>query len=362
MPEAVAAGYDRKQEVKQFDDTKAGVKGLVDSGITKIPRIFLHSHEDLPKSSDHGDNPSSIKIPIIDLKDIVHDDLRREAVVAEIREASASWGFFQLVGHGVPTAVLDEMIEATRSFHEQGAEEKAKIYTRDPQKKVRYASNFDLYQSKAANWRDTVGFIFDGSLDPDDIPVVLREATMEYRKHILGVGETMCELLSEALGLRTDYLRGMNCGKNHTLIAHYYPPCPEPKLTLGTRRHTDPAFLTILFQDGLGGLQVFHHGCWVDVSPLHGALVVNIGDFLQLVSNDKFKSVEHRVLALPNGPRISVAMFLIPSSDEQKLYGPVKELLSDESPPLYREFLVKDYMVHYFSNGITGSPLSHFKV
>ncbi|XP_072986382.1 1-aminocyclopropane-1-carboxylate oxidase homolog 1-like [Typha latifolia] len=362
MPETAAAGYDRKQQVKQFDDTKAGVKGLADSGITKIPRIFLHSREDLRKSSDHGDNSSSIKIPIIDLKDIVHGGLRREAVVAEICEASASWGFFQLVGHGVPTTVLDNLVEATRSFHEQDVGEKAKIYTRDDREKVKYSCNFDLYESNAANWRDTITIVFDGSLDPDNIPMVLRETIMEYRKHCLGVAKVVCELLSEALGLRLDYLRGMNCDKNQTLVAHYYPPCPQPELTLGTARHTDPAFLTILFQDGLGGLQILHQGRWVDVSPIHGALIVNIGDLLQLVSNDKFKSVEHRVLALPNGPRISVAMFLNPSSDEQKLYGPIKELLSDENPPLYREFLVNDYMVYYYAKGLTGTALSHFKV
>ncbi|XP_072987263.1 1-aminocyclopropane-1-carboxylate oxidase homolog [Typha latifolia] len=174
MPEAAVAGYDRRQEVKQFDDTKAGVKGLVDSGITKIPRIFLHSPEDLPTSSYHGDNSSSIEIPIIDLKDIVHGGLCREAVVAEICEASASWGFFQLVGHGVPTAVLDEMIEATRSFHEQSVVEKTKIYTRDPQKKVRYSSNFLPYQANAGTWRDTIAIVFDGTLDPDNMSVVFR--------------------------------------------------------------------------------------------------------------------------------------------------------------------------------------------
>ncbi|KAK8548618.1 hypothetical protein V6N12_061528 [Hibiscus sabdariffa] len=59
----------------------------------------------------------------------------------------------------------------------------------------------------------------------------------------------------------------------------------------------------------IGGLQVLYEDQWIDVPPVPGALVVNIGDMLQLITNDKFKSVEHRVLANTEGPRVSVASF-----------------------------------------------------
>ncbi|GMY24623.1 1-aminocyclopropane-1-carboxylate oxidase like 1 [Fagus crenata] len=81
-----------------------------------------------------------------------------------------------------------------------------------------------------------------------------------------------------------------------------------------------------------------------------------------LISNDKFKSVTHRVLANQVGPRISVACFFGPQQLGNRLYGPVKELLSDDNPPLYREILVREYLAHYASKGISKSALAHFRL
>lgn len=104
---------------------------------------------------------------------------------------------------------------------------------------------------------------------------------LEYSKEVKKLGILLLELLSEALDLNPDYLNALGCSEGHAMLCHYYPACPEPEKTLGAGRHADYGFLTVLLQDGIGGLQVLCRNQWVDVPPVRGALVVNIGDLLQ---------------------------------------------------------------------------------
>lgn len=114
--------------------------------------------------------------------------------------------------------------------------------------------------------------------------VFLRKEVEQYVKCLSTLRETLSELISEALGLSSDYLAQIECMKSQYLTCLYYPACPEPDLTFGSGQHSDSTFLTVLVQDSLGGLQVLHKNHWVDVPPIRGALIVNIGDLMQVLT------------------------------------------------------------------------------
>ncbi|KAL0774644.1 hypothetical protein Bca101_039796 [Brassica carinata] len=334
------AKYDRATEVKAFDEMKLGVKGLVDAGISEIPRIFHHPH--LTSTAPNPLLPSStMMIPTIDLGGgVFNSTVTRESVIPKIKEAVERYGFFQAINHGIPVEVMDKMKDRVCGFHEQDSDVRKKLYTRDNTKKVTYNSNFDLYSSPSANWRDTLSCFMSPDVPrTEDLPEICGEIMLEYSKQVMELGELIFELLSEALGMDPNHLNEMDCTK-------------------------DRSFLTILLQDHIGGLQVLQDGCWVDVPPVPGALLINLGDFLQLITNDKFLSVEHRVLAnRGDEPRVSVASFFVHPLPSFRVYGPMKELLSEQNPPKYRDTTVTEYTRHYMARGLDGNSVLHqFKI
>ncbi|CAF2049003.1 unnamed protein product [Brassica napus] len=250
---------DRSIQLNAFEETKTGVKGLVDSGITEVPAIFR-----APKVVLDNLKPppaSQLTIPTVDLKGgrvflkKQEGSVTRRGVVVKIGDAAEKWGFFQVVNHGIPLDKMEKMREGIRGFHEQDTETKKRFYSRDHTRKWVYYSNVDLYTARAASWRDTLCCYM--APDPptlDDLPAVCGEIMMEYKKEIMNLGELLFELLSEALGLNPNHLKDMGCTESLVMFGQYYPSCPQPDLTLGLSKHTDFSFLTIVLQGNIGGL------------------------------------------------------------------------------------------------------------
>ncbi|XP_022775690.1 1-aminocyclopropane-1-carboxylate oxidase homolog 4-like [Durio zibethinus] len=344
--------YDRAEEVKRFDESKIGAKGLVDSGLTAIPRFFIHPPENL---SDLKPKLESVVIPTIDLSG------PRSVVVEQVASASRSFGFFRILNHGIPVQVLDRTIGSVRAFHEQPQDVKAGFYRRDKGTGVSLVCNNDLFHSKAASWRDTLRISVGPNLpELEQIPEVCRDEVVEWNLQTKALGEWLMGLLSQGLGLDTDKLKNTSCLEGRYMACHYYPCCPQPDLTLGIASHTDPGVLTVLLQDHIGGLQIKHEEEWVDVKPVPGALVINIADVLQIMSNDEYRSAEHRVLANSSDePRVSIAVFFNASAREA-LYGPFSELTSPEKPARYRQFVYDDYIRRFHNMELDGKTLTNY--
>ncbi|XP_051127962.1 1-aminocyclopropane-1-carboxylate oxidase homolog 1-like [Andrographis paniculata] len=352
----------RTAERRRFDESKAGVKGLVDGGIAKVPAIFRH-----PPETHFSDNlGTNYAIPTVDLQGVDDDDSdHRQRIATQIRDAAESWGIFRVVNHGIPRRILDDVIRGARDFHELEIEAKTRFYSREHRDGLVYCSNPNLFTLPVAEWRDT----FSCSMAPvapaiEDLPAVCGGILIEFGERVMQLGRCLFRLMSEGLGLGSNRLLEIGCDEGLTVIGHYYPACPEPEATLGIRRHSDSNFLTILVQDNLGGLQVLHKDKWVNVEPLSGSLVVNVGSILQMITNDKLKSVEHRVLAKSTGPRVSVASFFSTGRNpSSRVYSPIEELLSEEDPPRYPALTFMDFYTCFKANACDGSStLRHLKL
>lgn len=97
------------------------------------------------------------------------------------------------------------------------------------------------------------------------------------------LGDKLLDLFALSLGLPRDSFR-KHFEKRRALFLrwNYYPHCPQPCAALGIKGHTDPFVFTVLQQDEVGGLQIKRDGVWLGVRPIEGAVVINVGDLLQV--------------------------------------------------------------------------------
>ncbi|KAE8008955.1 hypothetical protein FH972_005413 [Carpinus fangiana] len=152
-------------------------------------------------------------------------------------------------------------------------------------------------------------------------PPELREACQEYAQEMVKLAYKLMELVALSLGLPGDKLYGFFKDQTSFIRLNHYPPCPVPHLALGVGRHKDAGALTILAQDDVGGLEVKRK---ID------------GEWIRVWSNDKYESVDHRVMVNSKRERFSIPFFFNPA--HYTLVKPLEELTNEQNPAKYREY------------------------
>ncbi|XWS46962.1 hypothetical protein CRYUN_Cryun14cG0112800 [Craigia yunnanensis] len=290
--------------------------------------------------------PKCNNVPIVDISKAL--DHNRTDTVQQILKASQEFGFFQVINHGVPEKLMNDTMSVLKEFFEMPAEDKASLYSEDLQKRCRlYTSGLYYSKEKVHLWRDSLRHLCHPLEEcmkfwPEK-PTSYREVVATYSVEAKKLGLRILELLSEGLGLESGYF-GSKLSEAELFVVNHYPPCPDPSLTLGLPKHCDPNLITILLQGDVHGLQVFKDGEWIGVEPLPNAFVVNIGHQLQIISNNKLKSAEHRAVTNTKIARTTAAYFISPCDDS--IVEPAKSLTNSCNPPLYRAFQYKEFTLN----------------
>jgi isopenicillin N synthase-like dioxygenase len=270
-------------------------------------------------------------VPVIDVADPGGASARR-AIDAACRE----WGFFQAVGHGVHRQLLVSLQRQMGAFFAQPLAAKQKI--------VRTAENpWGFYDRELTRHTPDWKQIFD--VGPADGAAIVPQwpASLPEFRPVIEDFEDACNALALRLlgalalnlGVSAEVLAlDFRAGHTSFLRLNYYPRCPAPTRHLGISPHTDSGALTILLQDEMPGLEVLHQDRWVLVEPRRDALVVNIGDIVQVWSNDTYRAALHRVIVQPQAERYTAAFFLNPSYGAE--YAPLPTMIGAGSPARYR--------------------------
>ncbi|CAN6282235.1 unnamed protein product [Urochloa humidicola] len=319
-------------------------------------------------------------IPVIDLSPLTSgggDAAAVDALAAEIGAASRDWGFFVVTGHGVPAEAVARATAAERAFFALPAERKAAVrrseaaplgyYESEHTKNVRdWKEVFDLVPREPP----PAAAVADGELVfenkwPEDLPG-FREALEEYAKSMEELAFKILELIARSLNLRPDRLHGFFKDQTTFIRLNHYPPCPSPDLALGVGRHKDGGALTILYQDDVGGLDVRRRsdGEWVRVKPVPDSFIINVGDLIQVWSNDRYESAEHRVSVNSAKERFSMPYFFNPAS--YTMVEPVEELVSEENPSRYNAYNWGDFFStrknsNFKKLNVENIQIAHFK-
>jgi isopenicillin N synthase-like dioxygenase len=303
-------------------------------------------------------------VPVLDLSRLEQGASEYRTFLLDLRTAARDVGFFYLSGHGISTSEIDDVLDASRRFFALPQADKLAIEMVKSQQFRGYTRAGGELTKGAADWREQLDIgverqpIAQGPgiapwtrlQGPNQWPSALPElkpALLAWQAKATAVAIRLLKAFALSLDQPEDAFDAIyRDSPNHRMKIVRYPGRDATEGDQGVGAHKDGGFLTLLLQDDNKGLQVEYDGSWVNVDPLPGTLVVNIGELLELASNGYLRATVHRVVTpLAGVERISVPFFFSARLDatipllglSEELAAQARGPASDPDNPLFRD-------------------------
>ncbi|CAN6319207.1 unnamed protein product [Urochloa humidicola] len=184
-------------------------------------------------------------------------------------------------------------------------------------------------------------------------PPSFRDSIDMYSSEAAKLVSCLLRFVAVDMGVEPESLLERFRGQPQSMRMTYYPPCKQADKVVGLSPHTDGTGLTLLLQaNDVQGLQIRKDGKWVAINALDGALIVNVGDILEILSNGRYKSIEHRAVVHPTKERMSAAVFHQPCKDST--VGPLPELVKKDGEARYSSIGYMDFITQFFAAKLDG--------
>ncbi|MFF5793041.1 isopenicillin N synthase family dioxygenase [Paeniglutamicibacter sp. NPDC012692] len=278
-------------------------------------------------------------VPVLDMSSARHTDGSfNEDFIEGLRDAAHNVGFFQITGFGAAPGTSQKLLDTIAEFFARPVEEKLELDNRTSAQFRGYTRLGAEITRGRADSREQIDF--GPELEPlPEVPAdkpylklqgpnqwpaafpQLKTVAMEWSELMQKVGAELLAALAVGLGLPEDYFAQAFTPDPAWMgkLVHYVGGGIVPAAgTQGVGAHADYGFITLLLQDSVGGLEVQPYGQeeWISVKPIEGALVVNLGEMLEVATNGYLMATIHRVTAPPAGvDRYSVPFFYSPRLD-----------------------------------------------
>jgi isopenicillin N synthase-like dioxygenase len=301
-------------------------------------------------------------IPVLDLADFTTgNEEQKRNFVAQLGKAYEEVGFAAIKNHGVPDQLIANLYKEAEQFFALPTTTKEK-YIKPGLAGQRGYTSFGTEHAKGYDAPDLKEFfqfgqevedgdpvkdLYPANVSVDEVPGFTPTMMAAY-KAFEKSGTSLLQAIALFLDLDEHYFDAHVHNGNSILRAIYYPPITkEPNSAIRSEQHEDINLITLLVGASADGLQILNmQGNWIPVTSLPEQIVVNVGDMLQRLTNDRLKSTTHRVVNPDKEhwgtPRYSMPFFLHPRSNMS--LACLDSCITEVNPKAYADYTAGEYL------------------